>query len=555
MNLPSTQHQAQSWHWTGTATLESIREASLGIRNFLIEAGADEAEACAWELAVSEAGNNVAIHSVGGSVDILTTLTPSKTIIRIKDDSPGFDWPGDVSLPPEDDESGRGLFLIQELTDSRTYCKSDKYNILELERNYQFEAAPEEDLESTLIAMTEELSFCYESLASIFHFIVEARETESLQTFASSLLEHLSKSTATSIGFLRICHSDGTMETLAHYGIDDIPCVGIEGKAIQDRADQWIEEAIPEFDASEEMVGMVHPFYSDGELIGSIMLARTAGCGALNAGEVNMIHTFAEFFIQHILSRKHEEEAIQSSVARHEVQLAANIQNSLMPTKPQPVMGAKIDGECQSALSVGGDFYDIIALPGVGYFFVIADVMGKGVAASLIAAVTRSVIRSVSDDFLQPAQLLGKVARLMYEDLDRLEMFVTIAVGVIDMNHHKVRIANAGHCPVVVVTDEVSEATPSNPPLGIEDEPDYLEHVIQLTENSKLLAYTDGFTDSRNGPSSFESEDAVTEWFHSIAPECQGLEELKATIQSRLGQNQDESKNRADDQTYVIMTT
>ena len=554
MEALSISHSARSWQWHGTANLRSIRDISLGIRKFLSGCNIEESEITAWELVISEAGNNVAIHSPGGDLDVLVTLTPTKVIVRIKDCSAGFEWPDDVSLPPDSYESGRGLFLIQELTDARSYCKSNKVNILELERNYKSELIPDEDLESTLTAMTEELLFCYESLASIFHFIVEARETESLDEFASSLLEHLSKSTSTSMGLLRISRKDGRMETLAHYGVSDIPPIEIELTAIDERSDQWIDGEINELGNGQAMAGMVHPFYSDGVLIGSITLARMAGSGRLNAGEVNMIHTFAEFFIQHTLSRKHEEEAIQSSVARHEVQLAANIQNSLLPRAPLPIHGAEIDGECQSALSVGGDFYEVITLPDVGYFFVIADVMGKGVAASLIAAVTRSVIRSVTNDFLNPAELLGVVAKLMYEDLDRLEMFVTISIGILDLSKQEIRIANAGHCPVIVVSDKVTEAAPSNPPLGLEKAPDYFEHVIPLTSNTKVLAYTDGFTDSRNGKLSFESEDAVTSWFQSISSECSTLQELKQRIQERLGTNK-AAETLADDQTYIIMTT
>ncbi|MEO1858155.1 MAG: SpoIIE family protein phosphatase [Rubritalea sp.] len=550
-------HSARSWHWHGPADLRSIRDISIGIRDFLLKYNIHESEITAWELVISEVGNNLAIHSPGDDLDVLATLTPTKVIVRIKDRSPGFEWPDDVSLPPESDESGRGLFLIQEFTDARSYCKSETVNILELERNYKSDHIAEEDLESTLTAMTEELLFCYESLASIFHFIVEAREAESLDEFASSLLAHLSKSTSTSVGLLRISREDGRMETIAHRGISDVPPIDIELTAIDERSDRWIDGEINEFGNGQAMVGMVHPFYFDGVLIGSITLARVTGSGQFNAGEVNMIHTFAEFFTQHTLSLKHEEEAIQSSVARHEIQLAANIQNSLLPKAPLPMHGAEIDGECQSALSVGGDFYDIITLPDVGYFFVIADVMGKGVAASVIAAVTRSVIRSVirsvTSDLLKPAELLGVVARLMYEDLDRLEMFVTISIGILNPSKQEIRIANAGHCPVIVLTDQVTEATPSNPPLGLEKAPEYFEHVIPLTSNTKVLAYTDGFTDSRNGKLGFESEDAVTSWFQSIASECSTLQELKRRIQLRLGAN-NAAETRADDQTYIVMT-
>ena len=174
------------------------------------------------------------------------------------------------------------------------------------------------------------------------------------------------------------------------------------------RQDQWIDAS----DANPAVLsGLVHPFYHEDELMGVLSLGRHHSAHPFNAGEVNVVHTFAEFFAQQMLSRRHEEEAIRSSVARREFELAAAIQQSLLPPPLPDVAGVSVTGHCESALSIGGDFYDLIPCGKDGYFFVIADVMGKGVAASMIAAVTRSTVRAFSHFYQYPARLLEQVAR------------------------------------------------------------------------------------------------------------------------------------------------
>jgi anti-sigma regulatory factor (Ser/Thr protein kinase) len=490
MDLTTYSTQARSWHWSGPATLEAVREACIGTRGFLAECGLPEEDLVAWELVVAEAANNCVFHPAeGGEVcplDLLVTITPCKVMVRLCDSTAGFDWPDDPILPPEDSESGRGLFLINALTDSITYARGAHRNILELERACSLTSAPtpDEDTEVTLLAMTEELSSCYESLSSIFHFISEARNTMSLEDFAVSVLGHLIQTTSSRMGMLRVVQ-EGRLVTLARHGVPEREPLAIELEAMQDCLDRWLDGPLDAFPESGHLTGMVHAFSHDGQALGTLLLLRSQGDLDFNAGEENMIRTFGEFFTQHILTRRHEEEAIRSSLARREFELAASIQRSLLPPAYPPVCGVAATGHCESALSIGGDFYDLIPLEERGCFFVVADVMGKGVASSMVAAVTRFAIRALGDHFDHPATVLEFIANQLFEDLERLEMFVTVVVGVVDALEGEIRIANAGHCPVVVATpDALIVVGPDNPPVGIEQSPSFPERVIPYAPGS-----------------------------------------------------------------------
>ncbi|GAA5482029.1 SpoIIE family protein phosphatase [Haloferula sargassicola] len=544
----------RSWQWAGPYTLEAVREASIGARAFLQSCGLPEDHLSGWELVLAEAGNNCVLHPGDrpppGLLEISLLVAAGQVTARLLDRTPGFDWPDDPGLPDDDSESGRGLFLIEALTDSRIYARGKHGNFLELRRSFP-DPGPPEDLEATLEAMTEELSTCYESLSAIFRFTAEARDADSPRDFAGHVLEHLITLTSAEIGILRVA-DHGRLVCLALHGVEEGDPLPMETRALESRRDQWFEG--PESASLPDTVrtGLVHPFFHDDEPLGVLTLARTSSDEPFNAGELNLVHTFAEFLSQHFLSLRHEEEAIRSRLARHEFDLAAAIQQSLLPPVQDPVEGIHAIGHCESALSIGGDFYDLIPMEGTGYFFVIADVMGKGVAASMMAAVTRSIIRSLGEDFDHPATVLEKVGSQMFEDLDRLEMFVTLAVGVVDVPAGLIRVANAGHCPVVISGNELAEAMPEAPPIGIERSPSFQEDVIPLHPGTRILAYTDGFIDPRNERPVFETQDEVAAWFHQSAGTVDPVI-LKQQLLQRLGQT-GSAESLADDQTFLILT-
>ena len=549
-----------AWQWSGRYALSSVREASIGAKKFLAGHGLPEPELAAWELILTESGNNCVIHHKGVSSGLFWQVQlvffPDRVIARVNDCNEGFVWPEDPQLPDDDAESGRGIFLINTLTDFRRYACHPGENILTLERRHT-PVAPSEDLEATLDAMTEELASCYESLSAIFRFTAEAHRTTCLEDFASSLLRHLSTVTSSDCGMLRIV-SQNQLTTLATHGCEPPPACAVgfspmplEAAAVSSRQDQWMDASGLD---STPLSGLVHPFYHEDELMGLISLGRHHSSQPFNAGEVNVVHTFAEFLAQQMLSRRHEEESIRSRVARREFELAAAIQQSLLPPPLPDIAGVSVAGHCESALSIGGDFYDLIPCGENGYFFVIADVMGKGVAASMIAAVCRSIVRSLSHFYQFPARLLDRVAMQMHEDLERLEMFVTIAVGMVDVQEGVIRVASAGHCPVVIsqLGGRFTEACPEQPPLGLEKNPSFTEYEIPLQKGMRILGYTDGLIDPRNQRPRFESEAHVADWFAAAAAGAPHVSALKSTLLERLGHSTDPN-TLADDQTFLLI--
>ncbi len=569
---PPVSRVGSAWHWSGQPSLDAGREAARAARAFLASQGLDEDDLAAWELILTEAANNIILHgqpaaeALPFSIDL--AVFPDRTTARVTDHTPGFDWPDDVSLPDPAAESGRGLFLIEALTSALSYHRSAAGNILCLERKAPASPPPcaaVAKLEQTLDAMTGELGACYESLSAIFRFTAEARQSGSLEDFATRLLQHLVTVTGADSGMLRVV-SGSDLATIAVHGCDAPPAcpqdaspLPLEAAAVSSRQDQWIEPT-PHGTNCEEarpQAGLVHPFYHEDQLMGVLSVGRHHTDQPLNAVEVNIVHTFSEFFAQQVLSRRHAEAAIQASIAHREIELAAAIQHSLLPRRFPQLPGLSLAGHCESAMTVGGDFYDVIPWDNHGFFFVVADVMGKGVGASMMAAVTRSIFRSLNQLFQTPARAMERAARLLFDDLDRLEMFVTVAVGVIDIHRGIVRIANAGHCPVLVALPDgsVIGVEPSMPPLGLEKTPSCSEQEVSLSAGAKILAYSDGLVDPRDQRSPFTHPSEVSAWFATTARDSTSAESLKTKLLHRIGSSPSAgpSPSQADDQTFLII--
>ncbi len=568
--VPVSVDEGHAWQWSGPPRLDTVRDAVRGACDFMRRHGVDEASLSAWELALTEAGNN-AVFYVGDATaaeawEMHVFVTAAHAVVRMVDHTPGFDWPDEVTLPDPESETGRGLFLITSLTDFQRYDRGRDANVLTLHRrhdpvpvkdgNSEDLTAQVKELESTLEAMTDELSASYESLAAIFHFSRELGGTQSLGEFASRLLDHLATVTGSETGCLRMVGDDGALCTMAECGDRALSARAfgeLEGAAVETRQDQWIEARTIRAGAGPAS-GLVHPFYDGDRLMGVVSLGRHERAEAFRAGEVNVVHTFAEFFCQQVLRRRHEEAAVKAELTRRELELAASIQRSLLPRSMPCVPGLALTAHFESAYDVGGDYYDVMQEENGNVVFVVADVMGKGVGASIMAAVTRSVFRSLRHLGDCPNRLMEKAAALLWEDLDRLEMFVTAAVGHVDVGRGLICMANAGHCPAILLPagGGVPQEVPGGGlPLGLSPAPTFEDLVVPFGPGARLVAFTDGLTDPRDARGAFHSVDDFRLWLGQAGPAAGTVDALRLRLLDRLRQDSSHAP-LADDQTFLI---
>jgi serine phosphatase RsbU (regulator of sigma subunit) len=242
-------------------------------------------------------------------------------------------------------------------------------------------------------------------------------------------------------------------------------------------------------------------------------------------------------------------------VAATEIDVARRIQESLLPKTFPTMPGFDFAGYCRTARKIGGDFYDVISLPGNSVLLVMADVMGKGVPAALFAAMLRTQIRATAEWTCQPGELLARLNRQMFEELSSVDMFITVQVVLVDTGKSSLTVASAGHCPLLVSTTagDILSIAPEGLPLGILPKVEFEEQTVPLENVSFLMLHTDGLTEAQDPSGEFYGEGRLLKSVATMNATQRTASELSKTIMDEIGEFQVTSMG-CDDQAVLVLT-
>ena len=185
------------------------------------------------------------------------------------------------------------------------------------------------------------------------------------------------------------------------------------------------------------------------------------------------------------------------ALMQSELNVARNIQMSMLP-KTFPAFPNRKDIDLYATLTpakaVGGDLYDFF-IRDEKLFFCIGDVSGKGVPASLVMAVSRTLFRNIAAHTSEPHRIVETMNINICEGNDNC-MFVTLFVGVLDLPTGHLCYCNAGHdAPFVQGTQSDCK---SNLPIGVDPDLNYSDQELNMVPGSMLFLYTDGLTEAEN---------------------------------------------------------
>ncbi|GJL78646.1 MAG: hypothetical protein NPINA01_16350 [Nitrospinaceae bacterium] len=190
-----------------------------------------------------------------------------------------------------------------------------------------------------------------------------------------------------------------------------------------------------------------------------------------------------------------EKERIES-----ELKFAKLVQEGFLPQEPPNVANYDFAAAMVPAKFVGGDFYDFIPLKNDQMGIVLGDVSGKGVSAALYMARLLSDFRYIAQFDPAPEKVLHQVNQILCER-SRQGMFATALFLLLDRTNKKLKIANAGHHPVLIKSADNTISLKGHKggiPLGILSEAEYSTEEVQLRKGNTVLLYTDGATETFN---------------------------------------------------------
>lgn len=181
-----------------------------------------------------------------------------------------------------------------------------------------------------------------------------------------------------------------------------------------------------------------------------------------------------------------------------ELRIANNIQMEMLPPQgPAYADRADVDvcGRLVPAREVGGDLFDYF-LRDEKLFFCIGDVSGKGVPSAMVMAVVHSLFRQAILHDHNTAHVMQTINEVSCEN-NRMNMFVTLFIGILDLPTGRLRYCNAGHDVPIIIGRGPLEAQP-NLPVGVFDDFKYKAQETVLESGQMLLLYTDGLTEAMN---------------------------------------------------------
>ena len=282
---------------------------------------------------------------------------------------------------------------------------------------------------------------------------------------------------------------------------------GIVGFCVKNDAGRIVRDVSkdPDFNAAvDDETGfktksiLCAPMSVKGERIGAIeLINKRGGDGLFDDDDLHLLQALAVSAGLAVLNARMAAELVEQERVKRELELAAEIQRSLLPEEKEsdfPVKGVNLP-----ARVVSGDFYDFYPLDDGRVAFTLGDVSGKGMNAALMMAKTASLLRCLGKAIKEPGRLLTLVNEEVAETATR-GMFVTLVHGVYDPESGYVRLANAGHEPPLVLSrdGEFTAIEAEAPPLGISpallDEDGFPETEFNLN-GGRLFVFTDGVTE------------------------------------------------------------
>lgn len=184
----------------------------------------------------------------------------------------------------------------------------------------------------------------------------------------------------------------------------------------------------------------------------------------------------------------------------HELEIARNIQQSLLPDSCPKIKGLDVAAIALPAMQVGGDFYDFIPLNDDRIGLVIADVSGKGMPAALFMALSRALIRVNATQEHAITTVIEKTNHLIQE-FSSSGYFVTLFYAIADSNNSSLQYIRAGHNPPLfykAADNEIMSLKGRGVALGVFDDLDLEAKHRDLASGDILLLFTDGVTEAIN---------------------------------------------------------
>ena len=244
---------------------------------------------------------------------------------------------------------------------------------------------------------------------------------------------------------------------------------------------------------------MAAPLFVEDKVIGLIYLEVRLGRKSFSEEDLRLLTSLANTAAIKIQNLRLQEGAAARQRIEREMALAWEIQRRLLPEAEPTLPHTQLLGRTVPASTVSGDYYDFFERGDNSLDVVVADVSGKGMGASILAASVQAAFQVWAGEHFPPGLLCTRLNDMVFRRTSP-EKFITFFLALYDPESGSVVYTNAGHNPGILVRkDGSSELLGAHgPPLGMFAGKTYGSGTFTMAEGDLLALYTDGVTEAAN---------------------------------------------------------
>jgi serine phosphatase RsbU (regulator of sigma subunit) len=246
---------------------------------------------------------------------------------------------------------------------------------------------------------------------------------------------------------------------------------------------------------------LIAPLSRHGEITGLLCVTKRKPF-EFDRDMVNVLHAFADMVSIALENSSLIRESIEKERMERELQVAHEMQRSLLPQDLPSSPRFEIAAHSIPAYEVGGDYYDVLPLRDGQLGFLVGDVSGKGVSAALYMAQVKGIFQSLSSDSDSTRDILIRMNGPLCHGMER-KSFISLLYAVLHTERGELSFSRAGHCPLLHVRDgEARYLRPDGMALGLDPTDRFAaslqEESLQLQPDDVVVIYSDGVTETRD---------------------------------------------------------
>jgi len=289
--------------------------------------------------------------------------------------------------------------------------------------------------------------------------------------------------------------------------------------------------------------------------IGVIYVDNTMQTGIFSPSDLDLLSAIAWNAAIAIENARLYQLAVEKGRLERELQVARQVQVSLLPERAPDIPGWEIVATWQPARQVAGDYYDFFSIDNGSQGMLIADVTDKGMPAALFMAMTRSTVRASLESAGTPAEGIAHANKLIASDSSD-GMFVTLFYAELNPVTAELVYVNAGHNPPIYIHQtgsgqfQITNLSRTGIALGVITEVEFHAKTLKMSPGDVLLMYTDGVTDAINPQGDSYDEQRLHDVLlsHASKPAECIASEIITSLQNFAG-----DRDPYDDITYIIL--